>query len=140
MGIDQPELVPLAFAAGYTVNGHFNNTRGTCRARGFIEYTDGGRTRLTPLGRSLAETSDIEPTDDGIQGAVMKRLDSAGRRLLSVLLKSYPEALSNEDLAGASSYTVNGHFNNVRGKLRSLGLVRYESGKTVAENFLFPES
>ena len=139
IGVTSPELPAVAFMAGYTVNGSFHNVRGKLRGKGLVVYVDGGVTRLTEDGRNLAQPPDIQPTNAALHDAVLSRLDGPGKRVLQPLIDAYPNPMTNEELATAASYTVNGSFHNVRGRLRSLGLVRYESGSTVANALLFPE-
>lgn len=140
IGIPDPQIVPLAFMAGYTVNGHFNNLRGALRASGLIAYLDGQRTELTSEGEKYAVVPDIEPTNEGLQEAVFARIAANEAKILRPLIKAWPNAVDSESLAQAAGYTVNGHFNNMRGHLKSLGLIEYVSGRSKAADLLFPES
>ncbi len=139
IGIPAPQLIPMAFMAGYTVNGHFNNLRGALRSAGLINYLDGQRTELTTEGEKYAVVPDIEPTNKGLQGEVLKRIAVNEAKIIQPLIRVWPKVMDNESLASAAGYTVNGHFNNMRGHLRSLGLIEYVSGGSKAANLLFPE-
>ena len=59
--------------------------------------------------------------------------------MLKPLLAVYPHDLSNEELANAASYIANtGRFNNLKGRLRTLGLVEYpQPGRIKATPVLF---
>ncbi len=45
-------------------------------------------------------------------------------RILRPLIEAYPYGLLKEELAQAAGYTVNGHFNNLLGHLRTIGIVQ----------------
>jgi hypothetical protein len=139
IGIPAPHVVPMAFMAGYTVNGHFNNLRGALRSAGLINYLDGQRTELTSEGERYAVVPDIPQTDEGLQDAVFSRIAANEAKILRPLIKVWPKTMDSETLANAAGYTVNGHFNNMRGHLKSLGLIEYVSGGSKAADLLFPE-
>jgi hypothetical protein len=139
--IGQPEapVEAVAFLADYTVSGHFNNMKGQLRSVDLIEYPSTGMIRLTSQGRDLAPTPQRPQTLDALHQAVLDKLDAAKRKILLPLLAAYPRALSIEDLANQAEYTVSGHFNNMKGKLRTLGLVTYpKTGEVRAADLLFP--
>jgi uncharacterized protein len=71
----------------------------------------------------------------------MERLPGPEQKILSVILKHYPESISNEQCAAESGYTNGGGaFNNPRGRLRTLGLIEYPGGGMVrARDILFLE-
>jgi hypothetical protein len=141
--IGQPEasLEAVAFLSDYTVSGHFNNMKGQLRSADLIEYPATGMIRLTDQGRSLAPAPRRPQTLDALHQAVLDRLDNARKKILLPLLAAYPRALSLEDLANQAEYTVSGHFNNMKGKLRTLGLVTYpKTGEVRAADLLFPST
>lgn len=141
VGNPQPELAAVAFVAGYTVGGGaFNNPRGALRTKGLIEYR-GERLALTDAGRALAKQPDSDLTAEELQRRVMERLPGPERKILSVLINTYPKALPNDELAERAGYAVGGAFNNPRGRLRSLGLIDYpQPGFAVARPVLFLEA
>lgn len=61
--------------------------------------------------------------------------------MLKPLIDAYPNPVMSSELAQASGYGgENGAFNNVRGRLRTLGLVDYpRPGMVRAEDILFPD-
>jgi hypothetical protein len=139
VGVSQPELAPFAFIAGYTVNGTFHNLRGKLRSGGFIEYLSGQRTTISAKGQEFAPATP-EWSLETLHAKVMERLDNPPRKLLLPLLERYPETMTNDELAEAAGYTVNGTFHNLRGHLRSVGIIEYEGGgRSRACAWLFPE-
>jgi hypothetical protein len=138
LGIMATETTTLAILAGYTVNGHFNNMRGHLRALGLVEYGSGGTTMLTAIGREMAPRPEAPLTTRAVQDMVKSRLKPKEWQVLDPLLRAYPATMPVDELASAAGYTVNGHFNNMRGRLRSLGLVDYVGpGATRAADRLF---
>jgi hypothetical protein len=141
IGIVAPARIQVAFVAGYTVNGHFNNLCGALRTSAIVEYPQGNRLSLTPEGRNLAAAIEYLSTRDDLHRRVREKISAAQQRLFDPLIeatKTGEGPLSNEELASRAGYTVNGHFNNLRGSLRSLGLIDYVSGGTVASELFFP--
>lgn len=141
LGTPQPERITVAFFAGYTVNGHFNNTVGKLNASGLISYPVGGHLALTDEGRALADISSIEiATLEDLHEIWRSKLSEPQRRILNVLLNYRGRPVSREELAQQAGYTVNGHFNNTVGKLNSLGAACYpQKGYVAAAPVMFPE-
>ncbi len=141
LGIEQPELVAVAFLAGYTYGGGgFNNPRGALRTKGLVEYISGDRIQLTDAGRASAHFPDSALTTEELQSRVLNRLPGPERKILEVILRAYPKALSNEECASQAGYTHGGGgYNNPRGRLRTLGLIDYRDGGVVARPVLFLE-
>lgn len=124
----------VAFFAGYTVNGHFNNTIGNLRSRGLVIGWS-----LTGQGLALLPDVEEKPTGAELREWMRSKLDAAGNKLLDVLILRRGERLSAEELAAAAGYTVNGHFNNVLGRLRTLQIAEgyaKDGGVRVADMFL----
>ena len=142
MGIaERASRVQVAFLADYKPQGGaFNNTLGSLRTAGLVEYPSAGEVALTVDGGASACRLDLPPTSEALQRAVMERLTGPQRRILQPLIDAYPDALTAEELAEASGYEAKGGaFNNYRGSLRSLGLIEYPSpGFAVALPVLFP--
>lgn len=141
LGIQEPEQPAVAFMAGYTYgSGGYNNPRGRLNARGFVQYIPGDKLRLTEDGEAMAQAVDMPATNEALHAAVLSKLGGPEGRILTPLLKAYPKGIDNESLAAAANYAPNsGGYNNPRGRLKSLGLVRYESGTVIANDLLFPE-
>ena len=87
----------------------------------------------------MAQAPDEPLTQEELHRHVLNVLPNPEQRILKPLLASYPEPMSNEDLAIAAGYEIGGGFNNPKGRLRTLGLIEYpQSNYAVASNILFP--
>lgn len=141
IGVQDPEQAAVAFLAGYTIGGGaFNNPRGRLNQRGLVEYLPGERIRLTVDGAQLAQAPDTPLDAEEIQQRILERLPGPERKILSVLIQER-EGLPNDELAARAGYADGGGaYNNPRGRLRSLGLIEYQSGKVVPKSLLFLES
>ena len=117
------DLDRLAILGGYTVNGHFNNVLGGLRGKSLVTPARVIPIQITEEG--IASLGDYEPlpTGEELQRWWLQRLTAPEAKILSVLLKRYPEEISLDGLAAEAGYTVNGHFNNVIGSLRTKGLM-----------------
>ena len=94
-----------AFLAGYKPGGAFNNTLGSLRSAGLIEYPSAGDIALTDEGRAHAREADVPLTTEALQHAVMNRLSGPQRRVLRPVIAAWPDELSVEERAGAPSTT-----------------------------------
>lgn len=141
LGIESPEQTAVAFLAGYTTGGGaYNNPRGALRVKGLIEYAAGDCLRLTDQGRSVARFPDTALTNAELQQRVLERLPGPEQKILRVIIDAYPNTVTNEDCAASSGYSLGGGaYNNPRGRLRTLGLIEYQSGQLRARDLLFPE-
>lgn len=149
LGIMQPTRIMVGFIAGYRVTkkggGTFSNILSALRNTDvpLIEYPTTGVVALTNEGRLLADDPLIVRTNEGIQSAVMERLDNPEQRVLAILIDVYPNAVSRIDLGTAAGYTVTakggGTFSNILSRLRTLGLIDYpNTGMAIATDVLFP--
>lgn len=142
IGVEDPEQPAVAFLAGYTYGGGgYNNPRGALRTKGLVDYIPGDRIRLTDDGRHAANHPETPLTTEALHSAVLDQLPGPERRILEVILRAYPESLTNEECASDAGYTAGaGGYNNPRGRLRTLGLIDYpEGGKVRARDILFIE-
>lgn len=140
-GIDRPTNEQVGFIAGYSPgSGNFNNLKGQLRSIGLIEYPSGGLLTLTDSGDEKAEAPTVAVTRDAFHAAVRAKLKSSQLRLFDPVLAAYPEGLSADDVAAAAGYSAgSGNFNNLRGQLRTIGLIEYPtSGYVRAQDWLFP--
>jgi hypothetical protein len=140
IGINEPELVAVAYLADYKHGGGaFNNPKAKLKGNGLVEYR-GDRIALTDEGRNLANAPEKLLNTEELHARVLARLTGPERKLLRELLAVYPQDLSNEELAERSGYAIGGAFNNPKGRLRSLGLVEYPSARRIkARALLFLE-
>lgn len=141
LGISPARRVNVAFFAGYTENGHFNNMVGELRTNGLLDYPSGNMMQLTDAGGAIAnaDANAIQSLDD-LHNTWLNKLSASEGKLLRVLLDRYPTAISRAELSAEAGYTENGHFNNMVGHLRTLGAADYPSGgQVVATGVFFPE-
>lgn len=127
-GIPGPTRHQAAFVARYTVNGHFNNIVGGLRTKGLIDYPQGGGVSLTVEGGALATAPASSPTRADLIKRVTEVLRSEPMRRIFTAVVDAGQEMTREELATASRYTVNGHFNNIVGSLHSLGVIEYPRG------------
>lgn len=136
-GVERPTRHQVAFAARYTVNGHFNNCLGSLRADGLVDYPGGGTVCLTPAGQTRARSIDTAPTRAELCARAEEILRAEPLRRLFSALVNAGRPMAREELAAACSYTVNGHFNNTLGQLHSMGLVDYPERGMAALSAIF---
>jgi len=134
MGTDR-----LAALAGYTVNGHFNNMVGTLRTQEFITPARVSPIQIVPAGLQALGSYDPLPVGEGLREYWLNRVGVSKARILRVLFEAFPESLSTEDLAARAGYTVNGHFNNMIGSLRTMGLITPPRQPIKAMEYMFDE-
>lgn len=119
-----PTRHQAAFVAGYTVNGHFNNMVGKLKSMGLLEYPAGGGVSLTADGEAHAMAANERVTRASLiekVSAVLKT--NALRKVFRGVVDHGP--CTREFLASKTGYTVNGHFNNMVGSLKGLGVIEY---------------
>jgi hypothetical protein len=142
ISVNDPQRVAVAFIAKYSVtSSSFTNTCGSLRTRGMVVYTSSDTISLTAEGRSHANLPETMPTTEELHRRIFELLGQPERRVLDPIIKRYPEVMLDEELAEASGYSVtSSSFTNAKGRLRSLGLIRYPQAKMVmASEHLFPD-
>lgn len=140
-GIEHPTNEQAGFIAGYSPgSGNFNNLKGGLRSVGLIDYPAPGKISLTEAGNEKATAPGIDLTREAFHNAVRAKLKGPQLRLLDPVLAAYPESISSDAIADAAGYSPgSGNFNNLRGSLRSIGLIDYPSpGQVRAAEWLFP--
>jgi hypothetical protein len=133
----------LGFFAGYSSSaGRFNNLVGALRTKGLVDYPGDGQVMLTEEGWRHAnpEGAEIQSRDD-LHQMWASKLDNSQWKILDVLLRAHPKAVTREQLAEATNYSAEaGRFNNLVGSLRTLGAATYPTkGSVRASDVLFPE-
>lgn len=136
-GIQQPTRHQVAFGARYTVNGHFNNMVGELHTAGHVSYPTPGTLQLTDSGEALANRPDSAVSRDELIERVRDVLRGGPAQRIFAALVDAGGPISRADLAAASGYTVNGHFNNVVGSLSTLGVADYPSPGMVSLGSMF---
>lgn len=132
----------IGVIAGYSAtSGHFENVLGRLRTAGLVEYPSGGMVVITDLGRKAAPEGDPIPSLEELHRQVRAKLTGAHQRILNVLIKHYPSSMHRAGIAEAAGFSsTSGHFENLLGRLRTLGLVDYPQDKHArAADLLFPE-
>lgn len=143
VGVTPADKVAVAAIAGYRpTSGHFQNVLGRLRSAGMIDYPKPGLVVLTRAGGAYATEPDVPGTVAELHAFVNQTLSGPETKILAPLLEVWPDAISKEELAEQSGYSpTSGHFQNVMGRLRTLGLIDYpEPGCVIAQDILFPEA
>lgn len=141
IGQTTPAVEAVAFLADYRPGGGaFGNVRSALRTKGLVDYPDPGAIALTDQGRAWAPRPPAPGSAEQLRSTVLDRLAGPERRVLEPLIAEYPEAIAVAELAARAGYGARGGaFNNVRGRLRTLGLADYpRPGLVRAADLLFP--
>ena len=142
VGIHSPDKMQVGFIAGYKPkSGNYNNLMGQLKSGGFIEYPIPGMVCLTNAGKACAEPQDGSKTLSAFHQRVFDKLTTPQSKLVAVMLARHPDAVTTEELASEAGYQAgSGNFNNLRGQLKSLGLIDYPfPGASSAAQWLFPK-
>jgi hypothetical protein len=139
-GIEPASKQQLGWVAEYKPSGgRFNNLLGQLRGAGLIAYPTAGTVMLTSAGAAIADDPGGAVTTMDLQQRILGMLPASEAKVLQVVLESHPDPLAKADLAASSGYEPSGgRFNNILGRLRSLGLIDYpSSGWVEATDTLF---
>jgi hypothetical protein len=140
-GIEQPTNEQVGFVAGYSPgSGNFNNLKGQLRSLGFVDYPQPGRISLTDAGGDKADAPAVAVTQAEFHRHVRAKLSGPQLKLFDPVLATYPDSLTSDGVAEAAGYSAgSGNFNNLRGQLRTIGLIDYpRPGEVRAADWLFP--
>jgi hypothetical protein len=140
-GIDKPKREQVAFIAGYSpTSGGFYNLLGGLRTMGLLDYPSGRLVSLTELGQDRADGPTVEPTREAFHQHVRAKLSGSQLRVFDPILGAWPSEIASDAVAEQAGYSSSsGGFFNLRGSLRTLGLIDYPSGgQCRAEDWLFP--
>lgn len=140
-GIEQPTNEQVGFIAGYSPSsGGFNNLKGQLRTAGLVDYPQPGRVSLTEDGETKASAPSIAVTREAFHQAVRAKLTGPQVRVLDPVIESHPQPIASDRIAELAGYSASsGGFNNLRGSLRTIGLIDYPSpGQVRAADWLFP--
>lgn len=142
MGVQPPNVAQAAWLAGYSpTSSTFDNLRGACRTYGLIDYPEPSKLTLTDKGSRAAHWEWTPPGLDKLHARIREPLTGPEKKLLDVLLKTGGEPLGISSAAELSGYSATSStFDNLRGRLRTLGLAVYPKKTTIAAAaWLFPE-
>ncbi|HZH33014.1 MAG TPA: helicase HerA-like domain-containing protein [Pyrinomonadaceae bacterium] len=125
----------IAILTGYShKGGAFNNYLSSLRSKGLVEGS-GDNIRITADGLATGPYEAL-PSGSELIEFWMRQLGKAERSILTVLVDSYPRALSKEDVAALSGYEASGGgFNNALSKLRTLELIQGRGELRAADEF-----
>jgi hypothetical protein len=125
IGHNGPTREQVAAVAGFSVtSGHFNNVLGGLRSAEIIDYPSGGTVALT---KQIGETL----TTDEAKAKMLSVLKNPQRRIVEAI--GLNETLSREEVARRAEFSdTSGHFNNVLGSLRTIGILTYPGSGNVA--------
>lgn len=140
-GIAQPTNEQVGFIAGYSPSsGGFANLKGGLRSLGLVDYPAGGKLALTDAGAEKAEAPTLAITREAFHAAVRAKLAGPQVRVLDPIIAAYPNPISSQEVADIAGYSAgSGGFANLRGSLRTIGLIDYPtSGHVRAADWLFP--
>lgn len=128
----------VAILTGYAVgSGGFNNLLSSLRSKGWAE---GPRSalKITPAGVEALGPCEPLPIGHELLEYWYAKLGKAERSILGALSESYPEALSDEEIADRTGYTAgSGGFNNAISRLRTLELIGGSRKELKASDALF---
>ena len=128
-GIGTPTRQQVAAVAGSTGSGHFQNVLGQLRTAGLIDYPSPGQLMLLSAGEQEVSPVPRPPTLDTLCNLVRRTVLGNGleSRVFNAVVQHRGEPLPRGNLAEHAGSTGSGHFQNVLGRLRTLGLVDYPS-------------
>lgn len=128
----------IALLTGYSgKSGGFRNSLSSLRTAGRIGGQRGGLVEATPDG--LAALGDWEPlpTGAGLVDWWNGQLGQAERRILGVLVATWPAAIPTGQVADLAGYSAtSGGFRNACSRLRTLGLADGQRGELRAADEL----
>lgn len=133
--------VNVGFFAGYTEGGRYNNLLGELKAMGLIEYPAPAMLALTDAGRAIADAQRNEVrTLDDLHALWLSKLPQSEAKVLQAVLNYTKSEITKGQLGELTDYSEGGRFNNILGRLRSLGAIDYvRPGVIAATDALFPE-
>lgn len=139
INVKNPSATAVALLAGYAPNsGYFTNIKGSLRSSGLIDYPAAGLITFTLAGHSLAIVPQDTLTQDELHQKIKSMLTPAQIKILEPLLAAYPSDLSTDEVIEASGFAQSGYFTNVKGSMRSMGVITYPSaGRMKAADILF---
>lgn len=142
LGITPADKDTVAALVGYHPNAKsYANALGASRTAGRITYPQGGTVALTDAGRAIATASLQVSSRDELHQVWYQKLGNIAQRILQPLVEAYPDARPAADIAQEAGYHPNAKsFANMKGRLRTLGLIDYPApGMMAATKILFPE-
>lgn len=114
----------LSILSGYSgTSSSFANALGGLRSKGYCQGL-GDDNRITAAGVEALGEYEPMPTGQALVTWWLAKLGKAERTFLEYIAGKYPAAVSKEELAGETGYSItSSSFANALGKLRSLELI-----------------
>ena len=126
VGVRSPSKVQLAAFAGYSnpKSGGFAAPTAALVRKGLIQSTS-GKTEMTGEGRALANQPGRPATSKELQDRIFSLLGEGERKLLAILIRTYPDSFTRVELAtqGGYSNAKSGGFAAPLARLIELGFV-----------------
>ena len=126
VGVATPSKVQLAAFAGYSnpKSGGFAAPAAALVRKGLIQSTS-GKAEMTAEGRDLANQAGRLATSKELQDRIFSLLGEGERKLLAILIRSYPESSTRVELANQGGYSnaKSGGFATPLARLIELGFV-----------------
>lgn len=124
-GFERPTRSQVAFVAGRTIGGHFNNTVSRLHTQGLVAYPGPGTLALTEAGMSQVRPVTGPTTRAALIAMLREQLGHDLKRRIFDALVDADKPLDREALSIRVGRTEGGHFNNSVSRLSGLGLVHY---------------
>ena len=126
VGVATPLKIQLAAFAGYSnpKSGGFAAPAAALVRKGLIQSTS-GRAEMTARGRELANQPSRPVTSKELQDRIFSLLGEGERKLLAILIRSYPDNFTRVELANQGGYSnaKSGGFATPLARLIELGFV-----------------
>jgi uncharacterized protein len=142
LGVTAPDKATVAAMCDYHPNAKsYSNAMGALRSAGYVEYPTGGRLSLTDAGAAIATAALPVESRADLHRLWIDKLGGVAGRILVPLLAAYPHSLATDVVAEQAGYHPNAKsFSNMKGRLKTLGLIAYpRPGELAATPLLFPE-
>jgi hypothetical protein len=141
VGVDSPPRILVAAFAGYSnaKSGGFAGPAGSLVSNGYVE-SNNGLLKITSSGRALVGDDFGIGSTEELHARISQLLDPPDWRILSNLIKIYPQETDRTSLATECGYSnpKSGGFAGPMGKLVTLGFARSSGpGMVAATELLF---
>ncbi len=124
------EIVKIALLSRYRISGGFKNSLASLRTQGLMDGPNTGRMTITKEGLDALENRrEVPPQGDDLARYWLEHpsFGVCEKKILGVLLNcdatGPPYALTIEELAKATGYSVSGGFKNALSSLRTAGVI-----------------
>ena len=109
----------------------FDNTLGSLRTAGYIDYPEPRKVALTDEGRKIAPHVEPPTSPEELLERAKSLLPPAKQKILDALAQVYPNQISKDELAEKAGTSPSRGFDNTLGSLRTAGMCDYPEPKQV---------